>query len=486
MNINIEPHPLRQIPDFSKGKILVVGDVMLDSYWHGITNRISPEAPVPVVRIDQEEVRVGGAGNVALNVAALGSSVALIGLVGDDSAAIEIKKLLLDGNVTPIMHVVAGSKTIKKLRIVSKNQQLIRADFEDNFPNSNLDLLLEDFKEKISEVDVILLSDYKKGALRNCNLLIQAARSLGKAVIVDPKGSDFELYRGATLITPNMSEFEAIVGACETEDEIVQRGTALREQLELDAILITRSEKGMLLLARGHEAYHLPTRAQEVFDVTGAGDTVVATLGASLAAGIQIHDAVMLSNIAAGIVVAKLGTATVSADELQNVLHALPKDERFHGLVSEDRLLDEIQISRALGERIVMTNGCFDILHPGHLDFLENARLLGDRLIVALNDDESVQEIKGSSRPINHLASRVRMLTALTQIDWVVTFSEATPTRLISKLLPDILVKGGDYEVEEIAGSEAVIDAGGIVQILGFTNGYSTTKVIEKIRRIER
>lgn len=454
MESNIEQHHLTRMPDFSKGKLLVVGDVMLDSYWHGVANRISPEAPVPVVRIEQEEVRVGGAGNVALNVAALGASASLIALVGKDSAAEKLIDLLRHSNVTPILQEVPGSKTITKLRIVSKNQQLLRADFEDNFPHWDSGRMVAEFKHQLADVDVVLLSDYKKGTLKNCEELILAAKNLGKAVIVDPKGTEFSLYRGATIITPNMSEFEAVVGICRSDDEIVERGTALREHLDLEAVLITRSEKGMTLLARGHEPFHLPTRAQEVFDVTGAGDTVVATLGAALAAGLPIHEAVMLSNIAAGIVVAKLGTATVTVGELRSALHTAPSDERAYGFIPEQRLISEVLAARALGERIVMTNGFFDILHPGHLDYLEEARLLGNRLVVAINDDISVSKLKGPGRPINPLASRARMLAGLQSVDWVVSFSEDTPARVIAEVNPDVLVKDGDYHIDDVTGAQ--------------------------------
>jgi D-beta-D-heptose 7-phosphate kinase/D-beta-D-heptose 1-phosphate adenosyltransferase len=482
MKLDIEQHHLTRVPDFSKGKLLVVGDVMLDSYWHGVTNRISPEAPVPIVKIEQEEIRVGGAGNVALNVASLGASASLIALVGKDSAAEQLIDLLRHSNVTPILQEVLGSKTITKLRIVSKNQQLLRADFEDNFPHWDSHRMLAEFKDQLANVDVVLLSDYKKGTLKNCEELILAAKNLGKPVVVDPKGTEFSLYRGATIITPNMSEFEAVVGICHSDDEIVQRGIALREHLDLEAVLITRSEKGMTLLARGHEPFHLPTRAQEVFDVTGAGDTVVATLGAALAAGLPMHEAVMLSNIAAGIVVAKLGTATVTVGELRSALHTDPRDERAYGFIPEQRLISEVLAARALGERIVMTNGCFDLLHPGHLDYLEEARSLGNRLVVAINDDMSVSKLKGPERPINPLVSRARMLAGLQAVDWVVSFSEDTPARLIAEVNPDVLVKGGDYHIENVVGAQTVLNAGGTVHVLSFIEGCSTTSLIEKIQ----
>lgn len=472
------------IKKLSHARVLVVGDVMLDSYWHGPALRISPEAPVPVVKIDLQEARVGGAGNVALNAAMLGATTHLLGLAGQDPSADQIEALLAASRVRSRLQRVANSKTITKLRVLSRNQQLIRLDFEDHFPEWDPQALLEDFIRCLPEVDVVILSDYAKGALRRSRDLIIAARRAGKTVIVDPKGEDFERYRGASLITPNLSEFEAVVGHCDSEAEIERRGIALREQLELDAILVTRSEKGMTLLERGQPPLHLPTRTQDVYDVTGAGDTVVATLGAALGAGMPLKEAVILSNVAAGIVVAKLGTATVTPDELEQALHvSVPGSQQ--GLCTEDVLAMRMVSARTKGERIVMTNGCFDILHPGHIDYLEKARALGDRLVVAVNDDASVRRLKGEERPVNALPSRLRMLAALACVDWVVPFSEDTPERLICKVLPDILVKGGDYSEDEVAGGDCVRAAGGQVRILDFLPGHSTTSLIRKIQGSE-
>ncbi len=469
------------LPDFSCARLLIVGDVMLDSYWHGPTSRISPEAPVPVVRVDQEEARLGGAGNVALNAAVLGAKTQLLGLAGQDATADQVETLLQARGVACQLQRVPGSKTITKLRIISRHQQLIRLDFEDHFPNWNADALLKDFTARLPTVDAVILSDYAKGVLRRSADLVKAARAAGKPVIIDPKGTDFERYRGATLMTPNLSEFEAVVGHCDSEAEIERRGSALRDSLDMEAILVTRSEKGMSLLARGHAPLHLPTRAQEVFDVTGAGDTVVATLGAAIAAGVSLDEAVALSNIAAGIVVAKLGTATVSPAELARAVRG-GTESCCRGVCGEDALLAQMNAARASGERIVMTNGCFEILHPGHIDYLEKARALGDRLIVAVNDDASVRRLKGDARPINPLATRMRMLSALACVDWVVPFSEDTPERVYCKLLPDVLVKGGDYTEDQVAGAACVKAAGGRVQILDFLQGHSTSAVIAKIK----
>lgn len=466
----------------SNSRILVVGDVMLDSYWHGPTSRISPEAPVPVVKIDFQESRVGGAGNVALNATTLGAKTYLLGLSGQDDAADQLEALLQIGGVISRLQRVENSRTITKLRVLSRHQQLIRLDFEDHFPNWDAGGLIEDFKKHLELVDAVILSDYAKGVLRCSKELLAAGREAGKPVIIDPKGSDFERYRGATLITPNLTEFEAVVGRCASDSDIEIRGMNLRDTLNLDAVLVTRSEKGMTLLARGHAPLHLPTRAQEVFDVTGAGDTVVAVLGVAIAAGIPLDQAVNLSNIAAGIVVAKLGTATVSLEELA---HAVGGEVRAvsRGIYAEDVLTKQMAEARANDERIVMTNGCFDILHPGHIDYLEKARALGDRLIVAVNDDASVRRLKGDTRPINALASRLRMLSALACVDWVIPFSEDTPERLYCKLLPDILVKGGDYHEDQVAGGACVKAAGGKVHILDFLPGHSTTELINKIQK---
>lgn len=467
---------------FNSSRVLVVGDVMLDRYWHGSTSRISPEAPVPVVSINDEEARVGGAGNVALNSAVLGAKSYLLGLAGPDVAADQIERMLEERGVSCTLQRVEGSKTVTKLRILSRHQQLIRLDFEDHFPRWDFDALLRVFNGLLASVDVVILSDYAKGVLRHSADLVKAARLAGKKVVIDPKGTDFDRYRGATIITPNLQEFEAVVGRCQGDAEIVAKAERLREQLELEAVLVTRSEKGMTLVASGYEPLHLHTRAHEVYDVTGAGDTVVATLGAAIGAGVPLPEAVALANLAAGIVVGKLGTATVSIAELMSALKSEGRSTPS-GYCDEDELVLMIQGAKAKGERVVMTNGCFDMLHPGHVDYLERARALGDRLVVAINDDDSVRRLKGSSRPVNPLATRARMLLALSCVDWVVPFTEDTPERLYCRALPDILVKGGDYSEDAVAGGECVKAAGGQVRILDLLQGHSTTDLIARIRR---
>lgn len=470
-----------KLPDFSKARVLVAGDVMLDRYWQGPAARISPEAPVPVVKVEGDEYRAGGAGNVALNAAALGAQATLVGLVGADAEASLLAERLQALGVRCAFARVPGSRTITKLRVLSRHQQLIRLDFEDGFAACDGNDIASRFEAVLPDVDAVVLSDYAKGALREASALIGTARRRGLPVVVDPKGRDFARYRGATLLTPNQSEFEAVVGPVTDDADLETKGERLRDDLGLAALLVTRSEKGMTLLAKGHAPVHLPTRAREVYDVTGAGDTVVAVLAAALAAGESMRDAVALSNLAAGVVVGKLGTATVSPAELVAAMEEHVPIRR--GVVGEDELVLLTARARAAGERIVMTNGCFDILHAGHVGYLQQARALGDRLIVAVNDDDSVRRLKGTGRPVNPLGARAAVLAALAAVDWVVPFAEDTPERLICRLLPEVLVKGGDYRVEDIAGGACVMRAGGEVRVLDFVDGHSTTRMIETIRK---
>ncbi len=474
---------ISEIPQFESAQVLVLGDVMLDRYWMGDTSRISPEAPVPVVKVGDIEERAGGAGNVAINIAALGANVTVVGLTGEDDAANSLLNLMQQAGVTPYFSKDSKHATVTKLRVLSRNQQLIRLDFEDGFPYHNNEHLLEIFSQQVQQAGAVILSDYGKGTLQECQSFIQQAAQHQIPVLVDPKGSDFSKYKGATLITPNLSEFEQVVGHCKTEKDIVSKGTALLEELDLSALLITRSEKGMTLLQRGKDALHLPTRAREVYDVTGAGDTVISVLAASLAAGVDLAEATMLSNLAAGVVVNKIGTATVSQEELKQAMRQTHSVQR--GVMDEDEMLQLARQAQSCGEKIVMTNGCFDILHTGHVAYLEEAAQLGDRLIVAVNDDASIKRLKGEDRPVNPMEKRMRMLAALECVDWVVPFYEDTPTRLICKLSPDILVKGGDNNVNDIPGGDCVREAGGEVRVLIYVDGVSTTEIISSIRETE-
>jgi D-beta-D-heptose 7-phosphate kinase/D-beta-D-heptose 1-phosphate adenosyltransferase len=468
------------MPRFDKAQVLVVGDLMLDRYWQGPTSRISPEAPVPVVKVEQHEDRPGGAANVALNVTALGAGVSLVGLVGKDEAGKALEKQLQSARVHCAFSVTESEPTITKLRVISRHQQLIRLDFEEPFSHDYSDAITEATSPLLSNVGVLVLSDYGKGTLSDCQQLIAEAKAQNVRVLVDPKGSDFARYRGATLLTPNLSEFETIVGHCKTEDELVSRGQALAKELDLDALLVTRSEQGMTLIRADREELHFPARAREVFDVTGAGDTVISTLAAALAAGEDLPNAVALSNIAASIVVGKLGTAAISAPELRREVSKEQGAEK--GVMSEEQLLIALADARSAGETIVFTNGCFDILHAGHVGYLEQARAQGDRLVLAINSDESVSRLKGPGRPINPVERRMTVLSGLEAVDWVLYFDEDTPERLLEKVRPDILVKGGDYGIEGVVGGEFVNSYGGEVRVLSFLDNCSTTAIVEKIQ----
>ncbi len=471
-----------EMPRFDQACVLVLGDIMLDRYWEGATSRISPEAPVPVVKVEQIKDRPGGAGNVALNIAALGAGARLGGYTGDDEMADSLQDMLGGAGVTCAFTRVAEMPTITKLRIISRHQQLIRLDFEEAALANAGAPLGEGLAEKLAGCGALVLSDYAKGALADPQPLITAARAAGVPVLVDPKGTDFARYRGATLLTPNLHEFEAVVGACNSESELVARGEALMGELQLEALLVTRGEHGMTLLRPGEEELHLPARAREVFDVTGAGDTVIAVLAAAVAAGAELPQAVGLANTAASIVVGKLGTASVSAPELRRAVQQEQGSER--GAVTLEQLQVAMADARSQGEKVVFTNGCFDIIHAGHVTYLEQARELGDRLVVAVNSDDSVRRLKGKGRPINPQDRRMAVLAGLEAVDWVVCFTEDTPEPLLEILQPDILVKGGDYAgKEQVVGWEIVEGYGGEVKVLGVVDNVSTTAIVSQIQR---
>ena len=469
------------LPAFAKARVLVAGDVMLDRYWSGSTSRVSPEAPVPVVKIAKDQARAGGAANVALNLAALGVQTTALGVVGDDADGALLAEALTDAQITPQL-LKGRVPTIAKLRVMSRNQQLLRMDFEERLDAAGAfdrTALLARFTATLEDADVVILSDYGKGTLVDVAHLVAAARSKGRPVLIDPKGTDWSAYAGATLLTPNLSEFEAVVGKCGSDAELLAKAEALRARLDLAALLVTRSERGMTLIEPGRAPLHLPTAAREVFDVTGAGDTVIATLAAALAAGSTLADACRLANAAAGITVGKLGAATVSPAELMAALGHITQGS----VLDEDMLVTHIDALKKLGKTVVMTNGCFDILHTGHVRYLEAARALGDLLVVAVNTDDSVKRLKGPARPLNSCVDRMAVLAALRCVDFCVAFSEDTPARLIGRVLPQKLVKGGDYLPQDIAGHEAVTAAGGQVLALDFHAGYSTTQLIAKAQQ---
>ena len=467
------------LPDFALARVLVAGDVMLDRYWYGDTGRISPEAPVPVVHVRGIEKRPGGAANVAMNLAALGLRPRLVGLVGDDEAADSLMTLLDAAGVEQRLSRRSGCSTVTKMRVMSRHQQLIRLDIEDGFDDAAARAFDGETLAALAGCEVVVFSDYGKGALQGVEGLIAAARDAGARVLVDPKGRDFRRYRGASVVTPNLSEFESVVGHCGDEALLAQRAQALCLETGIEALLITRGEHGMSLVTASGEVLHESARAREVYDVTGAGDTVIAVLAGSIAAGADLPTAVALANLAAGVVVGKLGTATVSVAEL--LAAARPPASVSGGMLSIDQALHAVALARAAGEKVVMTNGCFDILHAGHVQYLEAARALGDRLLVAVNSDASVRRLKGSPRPFNDIDSRMRVLAALRSVDWVVSFAEDTPAALVQSLSPDVLAKGGDYLPAAIAGADHVRACGGEIRVLPLREGLSTSALVDAI-----
>lgn len=473
-----------QIPSFQKARVLVYGDVMLDRYWVGDSHRISPEAPVPVVAVKKVESRPGGAANVALNIAALQSHVELFGLVGDDSEASLLNQLLLEKKVKSYLERLPNTTTTVKLRVLGQNQQLLRLDFEKPHHDFNCEALVQKFEKQLVNAHVLVLSDYAKGALNNVQRLIELANENGVPTLVDPKANDFARYHGATLLTPNAKEFTQVVGECRDQKEMIEKAIIQIEKHHLQALLITLGKDGMLLVEQSGNILKLDARVREVYDVTGAGDTVIAVMAAGIAAGLSIAQAAELANVAAGLVVRKLGAATVTEAELYAELHQGEAAE-ITPIVKEAELLQLVKAAKARGEKVVFTNGCFDLLHAGHVQYLVKAKELGDRLIVAVNTDKSVKKLKGPSRPLNSLAARMEVLAGLRAVDWVVPFSEETPERLINAILPDVLVKGADYKVEQIAGHKAVLANGGEVKTIALKRGYSTTNLLEKIKGSE-
>ncbi|CAA0091256.1 Bifunctional protein HldE [BD1-7 clade bacterium] len=473
------PHTMLPL-DFRAARILVVGDLMLDQYWLGQTGRISPEAPVPVVKVTSTEMRLGGAANAALNARSLGANVTLAGILGDDDNAAHVRTLLDDQQIEDLSVVDTSASTITKLRMISRGQHVVRADFEDTFSDAAINALVQKVSDAIEGFDLILLSDYKKGALDHCEQIIEAARKHGKPVIIDPKGQDFSHYRHAALLTPNLSEFEAIVGSCKDEQDMFHKADQLIKQLDLGALLLTRSEQGMTLFNPDGSHHHFNATAKEVYDVTGAGDTVIATLACAMTTELPLDEAVMLANTAASIVVGRMGAATVTPLELKLALDNAGAQPS--GITTIEQLVKLVQFEQSLGKKIVFTNGCFDILHKGHAQYLQEAGLLGDRLIVAVNSDESVARLKGPTRPINTVDDRMAVISSLKSVDWVLNFTEDTPEGLLHALKPDILVKGGDYQIDQVVGADIVAGYGGKVAVLSLQKGRSTTNIIDSIK----
>ena len=462
--------------------ILVVGDLMIDHYLWGSCERISPEAPVQVVDIAKETTVLGGAGNVINNLKTLGANVSVASVIGDDDNGIELFDMLRKIDVDS-QNIITETKrkTSKKSRIIAVSQQILRYDNEskDNITQKSIELMINSLSKTISSIDMIVLSDYGKGVLTEelCQRIIKLAKSYDIKVVVDPKGNDFSKYKGAYLLTPNKKEAILSTGIdIKDADSLKKALSKLKDICNLKISLITLSEDGIATFDKAVEIF--PTVAKEVFDVTGAGDTVIASIAFALSAGKTIQETATFANLAAGVVVGKIGSATVSIDEIEEYeasLHKSTSDAHIKSFSDIDSLVKRYRLN---GKKVVFTNGCFDILHVGHVKYLQVAKSFGDILVVGLNSDESVSRLKGPTRPVNIAEDRAYLLAALEAVDFVVPFSEDTPYELIKMIEPDTLVKGGDYKGKAVVGTEFA----GELKLVDFVDGKSTTKTIEKIQ----
>ena len=475
---------VRRFPDAT---VLVIGDLILDRYVSGSVARLSPEAPIPVLRPTGGRATLGGAANVALNVATLAGQAILIGVVGPDRAGAEIEALVrATDRITPALLTVADRPTTAKTRFMSGAHQLLRLDEETTapLPPDAADALLALVEREMERAGVLILSDYAKGVL--CDGVLDAillrARAAGKIVIADPKRPDFSAYRGATILTPNENEVRVATHIDASDDTDADRaGRAALEATGGEAVLVTRSAKGLTLVRRGAPPLHVPTRAREVADVSGAGDTLVASLAVALGAGAPLPQAALLANVTAGISVGKQGTATVSADELLGVLHLEDLVATDRKVATWEEAMVQVAAWRAQGHRVGFANGCFDLIHPGHVRLLSEARAACDRLVVALNSDASVQRLKGPTRPVQNETARATVMASLAPVDLVVLFGEDTPLELIRTLRPDVLVKGADYTIDQVVGGDLVQGWGGRVVLVNLAEGHSTTGTIRRM-----
>ncbi len=473
---------------FERRTCLVIGDVMLDRYLWGEVSRISPEAPVPVLRVKRHSVNLGGAGNVARNLAELGLFATLIGVVGDDVEASLLRQTCAGGGMDlSSLHVISGRPTITKTRIVGAHQQMLRLDVEDTspLPGSAEEAIIVAAEARIAGgAAAVFLSDYGKGVVseRVARAVIMAAQARHVPVLVDPKGVDYAKYAGATTVTPNLSELAAATAVDREDlDKLIAAGGEMRKRLGLDFLTFTRGEHGITVIEADHVT-HIPAQAQDVFDVSGAGDSCIAVLGACLACGVHPVDATRLANLAGGIVVGKVGTVPVTLAELRDRTMAAPEIGYAGKVRTREQAAIACEAWRRRGQKVVFTNGCFDILHAGHVHMLEEARRAGDRLVVGLNADDSVRRLKGENRPVNNQADRASLLAALASVDAVVVFGEDTPLELIKTLKPDALVKGADYSEDQIVGAAEVRSWGGTIVRAQLLEGRSTTGTIGKMK----
>jgi D-beta-D-heptose 7-phosphate kinase/D-beta-D-heptose 1-phosphate adenosyltransferase len=474
---------------FHAAKVLVLGDVMLDRFVYGSVERISPEGPIPVVNVDRFADMPGGAANVARNIADLGSKVILLGVVGADIPGEDLRAQLAASPTISARLTIDGSRaTTVKTRYVADGQQVMRADRESRDPLSPevAERLLDALASALAEADLVVLSDYAKGVLSDAvtRAAIEAARRRGKRIIVDPKSKDFTKYRGATIITPNRLELQQACGEdCGTHEQVVAGARGILEQGICESLVVTRGKDGMSVVGADGTAAHLPTAARQIFDVSGAGDTVIATLALGLIAGGNVIDAAALANVAAGIAVGKRGTATVTTGEIIGML--TPTDGRTDPLkiFSLDSVQHLVRGWREQGLKIAFTNGCFDLLHPGHISLLDQARGTADRLVIGLNSDLSISRLKGPNRPVQGEVARATVLAAVKSVDAVVIFGEDTPLQLIDALRPDVLVKGADYTLDTVVGADLVLKRGGKVVLAELLPGHSTSDTLNRFER---
>ncbi|MEK9672164.1 MAG: bifunctional D-glycero-beta-D-manno-heptose-7-phosphate kinase/D-glycero-beta-D-manno-heptose 1-phosphate adenylyltransferase HldE [Rhodospirillaceae bacterium] len=475
------------VDKLSRARVLCLGDVMLDRFVYGRVSRISPEAPIPILKIDHETAMPGGAGNVVRNLSSLGAETRFLSVIGDDDAGGLITRLLADeASVDARLTAVEGRETTIKTRFIAGTQQMLRTDLESDepVPQAARDALRRAVEDSLSDFPVAILSDYGKGALDDETLarIIAAADKAGTTLVVDPKGQDYTRYRGAAYLTPNLAELAAATGRTfKSEDEIVEAARQMVDALNLKGMLVTRSKDGMTFVTRAGEATHLPAEARDVFDVSGAGDTVAATLAAGLAVGAPLDQAASLANVAAGIVVGKVGTAVVYPGDLVQQLHHQDLASAEAKVLGADQVADRVAAWRRRGLTVGFTNGCFDLLHPGHVSLLRQARAECDRLVVGLNSDTSVKRLKGEDRPVQNEAARAAVLASLASVDAVVLFADDTPEKLIKAVKPDVLVKGADYRIDQVVGRDIVEAAGGRIVLAELSPGHSTTATIRRL-----
>lgn len=464
-----------------KQKILVVGDVMLDSYMGGEAVRISPEAPVPVLRSKSDEHRPGGAANLAANIAAMGGDVTIMRIVGPDAVSGNLTKILSQSSLQQLNLFDSEASTTHKIRIVAGGQQVVRLD-RDYAPDLRIQaILLDEFEKHIGNYDYVVFSDYAKGTLDNLPRFIEIAKKSGVKMLADPKRKDPNFYRGVDVIKPNNGEFVDLFGSYRTESEFSLKALSNINVYEFQHIVTTRGSKGIFLANSDGSYSEFPAHAMEVYDVSGAGDTVLAALTVELAKGNSINKAVEVARVAAGIAVSKRGTYVVSESEIKIEMERL---DSVNGKIVSVAEIEKIADScRKTGSRVIFTNGCFDILHPGHTRLLREAKKTGDVLIIGVNSDQSVRQLKGRSRPVNTFLDRAEVLSALFMVDYIVEFDELTPLNLIKKILPNTLVKGGDYPIDQIVGSDFVKNYGGDVFALSFHAGFSTSNIISDIEK---